>query len=181
MKKKEFVCPCCNEVVDDDYEFYVDGKKVCSECYYARKYFAINQMYVSYGKDFNVENVGKLKVYINHESIKYYNEVSITGGNGKTFYLSVFGRTTYKRKKKSNGLSGNPCEFSFSYDLSKFYTSYEISKETFVSIFTKNLSRIKVPERKALMMNEKFIDYVYDCLTKTMNKYNDSMINKLGL
>ena len=176
---RTFVCPICNETVKElHWENYeLGGKKVCDDCYYEHKFFAVTKSYISYGNDFNVEDVGKIKIYIHHDGINQYYRV----GGKRTFYLSVFARTTYERKEKRDGLSGNPCEFSFTYDLSEFYTSYEISKETFAKIFTKNINRVRVPERKALMECQAFVDYAYDCLTKTINRYNKHMLDRFGL
>jgi len=132
------------------------------------QFLSVTENYICKGSDFGISSIKRISINIHHYSTEYCEFYP-----QRTFMLNV----TIYRHVFGEGFDEN----CFSYDLTHFYDSLKVPKERFDRLLTKNLNKIRIFDKKALLSSKKFVDYVYDCLTKTIKRYENSRIYNFGL
>jgi len=127
------------------------GKKICEDCYKKRHSF-FSHTYKTRGEKENINNVERLKV----ELSRFF----------KKFHLKCYADLTSLKASGRSTFFGKENEISFecNFDYYKVPTF-----EEFTNIMTTLSKRAKIKDKKELLIDKKFINYLYECITYSFN------------
>jgi len=132
------------------------------KCWYNK--FKLENDYSTKGSIFGIGNIKRIKLRFCHRS--FSQECS-----KKSFRIFVYVNCNL-----------NNFEFSFKVNLYDYYLKFNnITRDVIKTRFAKNLNRVKVSERKLLVTNERFVDYVYDKTREVIEELNHMYIYNFGM
>lgn len=128
-----------------------DGhRNICYSCYYKYHGF-FSHTYRTNGKTKNINNAERIKIEISRFL---------------TFHIKCYVDLTSLRNSGRSTFFGNENEISFEYTLN-YHQSPTLQQLT--DMMAKSSKRARLKDKKELLINKKFIKYLYECLTYSFN------------